>query len=415
MATQNQTHRNHYVPQWYQRRFLPDGVSRFHYLDFNPETVKTGPGRSHTRKSLLRWGPANCFYQDDLYTLKLGAWTTDAIERRFFGPIDDRGKSAVRFFADYTISDEAHPAFEHIMPYMDAQRLRTPRGLDWLKIAARTSDQNQILRLIRNVFQMHATMWTEGVWEIVRADTSQTKFLLTDQPVTFYNSRVFPASPKIPYPLDADLEHIGTRTIFPLSLNRCLIITHLQFVRNPWANPSRPRVNARAYQTAMFDLQGIQTERALTENEVTRINFILKKRATRYIASAEEDWLYPERHLSTTHWSKLDEDWFLMPNLYKVSFSSGIVAGWDDGSSWASDEYGRKRSDPDYQNKQQSSKEWLTAQKAKLAWAVKREGTSTSRSHDQFNDAEDRIMKRDLTKYHEGKAQSRRFRAKPTP
>src|SRR5260370_40512245 len=83
-------------------------------------------------------------------------------------------------------------------------------------------------------------------------------------------------------------------------------------------------------------------------------------------------------------------------NLYKVSFSSGIVAGWDDGSSWASDEYGRKRSDPDYQNKKQSSEEWVTAQKAKLAWAVKREGVSTSRTHDQFNDAEDRLMKRDL-------------------
>src|SRR5260370_36770846 len=88
-------------------------------------------------------------------------------------------------------------------------------------------------------------------------------------------------------------------------------------------------------------------------------------------------------------------------NLYKVPFSSGIVAGWDDVSSWASDEYGRKRSDPDYQNKKQSSEEWLTTRKAKLAWAVKREGKSFSRSHHQFNDAEDRIMRGELAKYHE--------------
>jgi Protein of unknown function (DUF4238) len=213
------------------------------------------------------------------------------------------------------------------MPYMDAQRLRTPRGLDWLKLAARTTDQNRILRIMSSIFQMHATMWTEGVWEIVRADSSRTKFLLTDQPVTFYNPRVFPASPKTPYPLDAELEHIGTRTIFPLSPNRCLIITHLQLVRNPWANPSRVRVNARSYQTAMFDMQQIQTDRKLTENEVTKINFILKKRATRYIAAAEEVGLYPERRLSKTHWSKLDDDWFLLPNLYKVPFSSGN-RGW---------------------------------------------------------------------------------------
>jgi hypothetical protein len=263
---------------------------------------------------------------------------------------------------------------------------------------------------MRNVFQMHATMWTEGVWEIVRADNRETKFLLTDQPVTFYNPRVFPASPKIPYPLDAELDHIGTRTIFPLSLNRCLIITHLQLVRNPWANPSRARVNARAYQTAMFNLQEIQTDRELTENEVTKINFILKKRATRYIASTEEKWLYPELHLSTTHWSKLDDDWFLLPNLYKVPFSSGIVVGWDDGSSWVSDEYGRRRSDPDYQNKRQSREEWVTARKAKLAWAVKREGKSASRNHHPFNDAEDRIMKSDLVKYKEEMAKSRRSR-----
>ncbi|HKB90651.1 MAG TPA: DUF4238 domain-containing protein [Opitutaceae bacterium] len=407
MTSQNRTHRNHYVPEWYQRRFLPHGVDRFFYLDLKPDVVKIGPGRSYTRKSLLRWGPSRCFYQDNLYTLKLGAWTTDAIEHEFFGPIDDRGKSAVSFFADYSISDKSHEAFKNIMPYMDAQRLRTPRGLDWLKFVAKTSDQNRLLQIMARVFQLHATMWTEGVWEVVRADSSQTKFLVTDQPVTFYNSTVFPASPKIPYPLDAQLQHVGTRTIFPLSSERCLIITHLQLVRNPWTNPGRSRVNARSYQSAMFDLQQIQTDRQLTDNEVTRINFILKRRATRYIAAADEEWLHPERHLSTTHWSKLDEDWFLFPNLYKVQFSSGIVAGWDDGSSWASDEYGRLRNDPHYQDKKQHGEEWVTAQKAKLAWAVKREGRSAARSHHQFNDGEDRIMKRELARYHEGIAKKR--------
>jgi hypothetical protein len=64
-------------------------------------------GRSFTRKSLFRWGPAQCFYQDDLYTLKLGTWSTDAIEHEFFGPIDARGQSAVGFFADYTMADAA--------------------------------------------------------------------------------------------------------------------------------------------------------------------------------------------------------------------------------------------------------------------------------------------------------------------
>jgi putative transposase len=68
-----------------------------------------------------------------------------------------------------------------------------------------------------------------------------------------------------------------------------------------------------AGQTAIFDLRSVQTERYLTDDEVLRINFILKRRATRYIASASEDGLYPERHVSTDHWSKLDHDWFLLP------------------------------------------------------------------------------------------------------
>jgi Protein of unknown function (DUF4238) len=415
MATANQTHRNHYVPEWYQRRFLPPDVRRFFYLDLSPDVVKIAPGRSFTRRSLLRWGPAQCFYQDDLYTLKLGPWTTDAIEHEFFGPIDARGQSSVRFLADYAMTDEAHSAFKHIMPYMDAQRLRTPRGLDWLKLAARTTDQNRILQIMGSVFQMHATMWTEGVWEVARADTSSTKFLLTDQPVTFYNTRVFPASPNIRYPLDAELQHVGTRTIFPLSMNRCLIITHLQLVRDPWANPIRSRVNARAYATTMFDLQQIQTNRELTEDEVLRINFILKKRATRYIAAANEEWLYPERRLTSTHWSKLDDDWFLYPNLYKVPFSSGIVAGWDDGTSFANDEYGRKPSDPNYQNKRQTSEEWVTARKGKLAWAIKREGKSAARSHHQFNDGEDRIMQRELREHHDRLDAANKSRPKNRP
>jgi hypothetical protein len=152
----------------------------------------------------------------------------------------------------------------------------------------------------------------------------------------------------------------------------------------------------------MFNLQQIQTNRELTESEVLKINFILKKRATRYIAAADEEWLYPERRLAATHWSKLDDDWFLFPNLYKVPFSSGIVAGWDDGTSWAADEYGRKRSDPQYQDKKQHAKEWETARRGKLAWAIKREGRSAARSHHQFNAAEDRIMERELTDHHEG-------------
>jgi hypothetical protein len=60
---------------------------------------------------------------------------------------------------------------------------------------------------------------------------------------------------------------------------------------------------------------------------------------------------------------------FFCQNLYKVTFSGGIVAGWDDGSSWAADEYGRSRRHPRYQDKEQHSREWRTTLKAKESMA----------------------------------------------
>ena len=127
-------HHNHYVPQWYQKRFLAPGhtEAKLHYLDLHPERVEHPNGGSHYRAALRRLGPINCFAQDDLYTLVFGSRATDVIEKRFFGDIDSNGATAVAFFSDYKVSDEAGDAYNNLMQYMDAQKLRTPKGLDWL-------------------------------------------------------------------------------------------------------------------------------------------------------------------------------------------------------------------------------------------------------------------------------------------
>src|ERR1019366_1023698 len=91
-----------------------------------------------------------------------------------------------------------------------------------------------------------------------------------------------------------ELDKVGTRTIFPLSLSRCLIITHAQYVRAPHANPLAMRTNAKSFQLAMFKFTDIQIGRTLSENEVKRINHIMKQAATKYIAAGCEEWLYPE-------------------------------------------------------------------------------------------------------------------------
>ncbi len=389
-----QAHVHHCVPRWYQRRFLKNGQSKFYYLDLQPEVV-TENGVSHKRRALLRRGPALCFCQNDLYTLKLGNFSTDEIERRFFGAIDNHGRSAVGFLSSYDgLRDGVHEAFGALAPYMGAQRFRTPRGLDWLKSQINVRDHSLALMAMKSLFTFHATMWAEGVWEIVRARQSPTKFIVTDDPVAFFNGKVFPGSKEGKYPGDVALERVGTRTVFPLSIDSCLLITHRQLVRNPWANVLQSRVNARAYQPTMVSLTDIQFGRELAEHEVLRINLILKKRATRHIAAAEEGWLYPEARVSTAHWSKLDDDWFLFPHLWKVPFSTEIVAGYKDGSRWAQDEYGRTPGDPQYRDKRLAEQEWDSHLRARNAWARKRAGRSVAHVDDTMHDdtAGDRLM-----------------------
>jgi hypothetical protein len=344
-SKRKQSHSHHYVLQWYQKRFLLPGQTNFYYLDLQPETI-VWPRGSHQLRAVRHLGPSACFYRDDLYTIKFGKDTSDEMETFFFGAVDSLGRSAVSAFAGFEgVSKEAGDAFRNVAPYMGAQLFRTPRGLDFIKSRARSVDsgavQNAALFTLQAVFQSYSTIWTEGVWEIVRATRSRTKFIVTDGPITFYCKVVFPS--EWSYPNDMSPKQIGTRTIFPLGLESCLIITHLQLARNPWSTPTEIRANARHYDQAIKHLGDIQFGRELEEDDVLRINYVLKRRATRFIAAANEEWLYPERSVSTTDWPKLDDDWFLLPNLWSVSFTTGIRWGDNKGRAFARDEYGRRR------------------------------------------------------------------------
>jgi hypothetical protein len=374
---------NHYVPRWYQRRFLTPGEAHFRYLDLKPDRMVGAPGRKF-RTSLLRWGPDNCFAEDHLYSIKLGPWMTDIIEHGFFKDIDDNGRLGVDFFANYKLENDFRKALDGIARFMDAQRFRTPRGLDYFAKASKVDNRNALLLAMEMMYQQNATMWAEGVWEIVGASNSPTKFLLTDNPVTFFNQRAFPGSFYCTYPNDALLRWVGTRTIFPLGLDKCLIITHLEYTRNPWKTPINDRVNARSYATGIFKAQDVQTQRELEEDEVKRINFILKKRADRYVAACNEEWLYPERTASVTHWSKIDDDWFLMPNLYELNLGGTILMGFKDGTSAGWDEYGRPREHRDFERQQKN--EDVLHQRARLEWGVRRLGKSMG--------VADRLLKR---------------------
>jgi hypothetical protein len=54
---------NHYVPVWYQRRFMLPGQDRYFRLDLKPEVAKDAT-IAYTRKALHEWSPARIFAQN---------------------------------------------------------------------------------------------------------------------------------------------------------------------------------------------------------------------------------------------------------------------------------------------------------------------------------------------------------------
>lgn len=354
--------RNHYVPQWYQYRFFPtsSGERKFFYLDLKPEVIKISKGRSYKRNALLRWGPPKCFQIRDLYTTKFGNWESTEIEQKFFGKIDGSGHEAVEYFTNFQHPSVNPDALHNILPYMTVQKLRTPKGLKYLAEFSRLSDKNQVLFKLQELQQIFCALWTECVWCICDASQSDTKFILSDHPVTVYNKGCFPLSNWCRDEHDPEIWFHGTHTIFPLCLEKVLILTNLSHVRNPYSDPVKHRPNSTLFRPSIFNFMQIQTGRELTDLEVTEINYIIKSRASKFIAAAKEEWLYPERTLRTQNWDKLGSGYLLMPDPRSVSFSSEIIIGYDNGRSDGFDAYGRKPWQPGYDDKALHDSEWLS-------------------------------------------------------
>ncbi len=150
----------------------------------------------------------------------------------------------------------------------------------------------------------------------------------------------------------------------------------------------------------MFNLTEIQFGREMDENEVLRINHIMKQHATKFIAAANKEALYPEKYLHKPNWSKLDDDWFLLPNPWKVGFTGGYAVGYKDGSAFAMDEYGRRPGHPRYEQKEQQNKEYRTFHNARREWARRRSGKPLGRVVDQLseNTVADGLMRDYLVK-----------------
>lgn len=357
----NEYRRNHYVPVWYQQRFIPDGASerRLYYLDQHPDVVRSDD-TVFTRNALLRWGPKSCFLQEDLYTTRFGNWFSTDIEKKFFGIVDDSGAKAIEYFSSFTHPSADGKLLQQLLRYMSLQKLRTPKGLAYLSSLTRETDPNKVLFKLQELQHLFCAIWAESIWLIADAKNSTTKFLLSDHPVTTYNMACYPQSR---WCRDGNDPHVwlnGTHTIFPLSMEKVLIISNLSWVRNPYGNPINKRPNPSPLRQAMFNFQTIQTDRHLSEAEVLEVNYVIKMRSHRYVAAAKKDWLFPEKYVQDRQWPSFGQEYLFMPDPRAVTFSSEVIIGHKDNTSDAFDAYGRKPWQQGYDDKGQFGREWET-------------------------------------------------------
>jgi len=356
-----QSHKHHYVPEWYQRRFMLKGQTAYYRLDLSPKCIKIPSGKVVKKGEILCKGPKKFFYEIDLYTTRYFDIENDEIEKHLFGKIDAEGAEAISAMASPNWMREIHPHIINYYEYLDAQRLRTPKGLAWLIKLLKPQSYNELLFKMQDIRRLHCTMWAEASMEIVSAEKSDIKFIVSDNPVTLYNSAFYPANKLCEFPSDPGIELKGTRTIFPLDLNYCAVLTNIEYARSPGKfKASKPRTNPRYFDQTIIKYDDIIRERVLNEQQVLAVNYILKSRAQRYIAAAEVDWLYPEKCLKKKDWSKLDKV-FISKSIKLLGRDGEIFIGGKDGKLLATqDEFGRKP---------KSKKEW--EEKEKQAQAMR--------------------------------------------
>lgn len=207
---------------------------------------------------------------------------------------------------------------------------------------------------MQRIRMMHCTLWTEGVREIVSADDAETKFIISDHPVTIYNHAVPPGMQLSAYPNDPTIALRASQTIFPLNRDFCLILTNLEYAQDPSTPPRDKRTFARNYRSSMVRTDAFIRTRRLSDQEVTRVNYVIKSRARRYIAAGRKEWLFPEATVADA-WGAMRET-FLPPEQELWRFGGEIFAKFDDGHVHYQDEFGRTEKERDFLKKSPSAK-----------------------------------------------------------
>jgi hypothetical protein len=333
------TRNNHYVPQWYQEGFFNPGRSSLAYVDMTPDRRVLPDGREIVQRGEWNDTPTSkAFRQKDLYSTFFGTSVDDEIERRLFGDVDARGSKAVRAFIGTDVR-EWHEHFYDFFEFLDIQKIRTPKGLAWLQAQYPALTQNELMFEMQGIRMLHCAIWVGGVREIVSAEDSDVKFITSDHPVTIYNHAASPTDDACVYPLDPGISLRGSQTLYPMDRNHCLILTNLEYAKNPDTDPLRKRTFARNFRQSITKIDSFLRERKLTAQEVSEINYIVKKRARRYIGGGSKEWLFPER-MVTRSWSELRKT-LLPPELGLFQFGGEIFVKYENGDVHYQDEFGR--------------------------------------------------------------------------
>lgn len=332
------TRDNHYVPQWYQRGFMPKGRHKLYVRNLKPGTKSLPNGQTLTEPEVEELGPRLAFYELDLYTTRFGSILNDDIETFLFGPIDKTGADAVRAWISGDQS-RIHRRFQDFIGYLDAQKLRTPKGLDWILKHYGGLPQLDLMLQMQALRQTHCAMWSECVREIVSASKASVKFLVSDHPVTVFNPKMGPDTSGCQYPGEPGVQMVGTQTIFALDANHCLILTNLEYAESPAeVDHLARRTNARFRSDSMARTDALIRGRQLTDNEVHAINLVLRSRAKQYVAAGRPEWLYPERYCNLS-WAEISP--FLLPRDRLFKFGGEVFIGYADGSTAYRDQFGR--------------------------------------------------------------------------
>ena len=333
------TRQNHYVPIWHQKGFILGPRSTLQYLDLDPSRTELPNGRILIGKELKLRSPKRCFQEKDLYTTRFGQTLNDEVEKFLFGGIDASGAIAVRAFVGNK-QRVMHKYFQRFFEYLNAQKLRTPKGLDWIKSRYPRLTQVNLMLEMQHLRQMHCTMWFECVREIVSAEKSDVKFIATDHPVTVYSSACPPSSPACKYPEEPSIGLKGTQTVFALDANHCLILTNLEYAQDPTGvDLLAPRQNARFSGQALTRTDKMIRTRMLTPDGVVLVNSLLKKRSRQYLAAYEEAWLFPEK-TGLVAWGDIGRV-LLPPSDMLGGFGGEVYIGYKDGSTQYQDAFGR--------------------------------------------------------------------------